>query len=121
MNAQTYHLLHVGGVILLFALTFSAFASPRPERKRKLLAGTGILALIVLIAGFGLIAKVYGNHFTGWMIVKMVIWLAIAAFTGVVFRRPGKAKFFSWLTAILGLLAVYLVYFKPFNQVIFGS
>jgi hypothetical protein len=113
MNPQIYQLLHVGGVILLFALTFSAFAAPKPERKRKLLAATGILSIVVLVAGFGLIAKLYGNQFTGWMIAKMIIWLAVAAFSGIVFRRPGKAGLFSWLTAILGLLAVFLVYTKP--------
>ncbi|MGH8020801.1 MAG: hypothetical protein ACREIA_21445 [Opitutaceae bacterium] len=117
MNPQIYQILHVGGVILLFALTFSAFASPRPERRKRLLAATGILALVVLVAAFGLIAKLYNNQYTGWMIGKMIIWLAIAAFTGIAFRRPGKATLLSWLTAILGLLAVYLVYFKP---VIFG-
>ena len=117
MNPQIYQLLHVGGVILLFALTFSAFAAPRPERKRLLLATTGILSIVVLVAGFGLISKIYANEFTGWMIAKMIIWLAVAAFSGMVFKRPVKAGLFSWLTAILGLLAVYLVYMKP---VIFG-
>ncbi|BET67455.1 hypothetical protein ASA1KI_23730 [Opitutales bacterium ASA1] len=117
MSPLFYQILHVGGVILLFGLTFSAFADPRPERKKKLLMVTGILSLVVLVAAFGLISKLHGNNFTGWMIAKIVIWLAVAAFSGIVFRRPGKAKLFAWLTAVLGVLAVYLVYARP---VIFG-
>lgn len=117
VNPVVYQILHVGGAVLLFALTFSAFAAPRPERKKTLLAATGILSLIVLISAFGLIAKLHGNHFTGWMIAKIIIWLAVAAASGIAFRRPEKIPLLSWLTAILGLLAVHLVYTRP---LIFG-
>lgn len=114
MNPQIYQLLHVTSVILLFALTFSAFADPRPERKRRLVIATGILAVIVFVAGWGLIEKIYQRQIAGWMIVKMVVWLAVAALGGIVFRRPQLAGIFAWITAVLAAIAVLMVYVRPF-------
>jgi hypothetical protein len=114
MNPLYYRILHVLSVLLLFALTFSAFANPQPARKRRLLAGSGIAAIVALVAAFGIIAKDYGNHFEGWMFVKLGVWLAVSALGGMVFRRPQKAGLFAWITAALGGIAVYMVYARPF-------
>lgn len=114
MSPQVYQIIHVLGVILLFALTFSAFAKPTPERRRPLLIASGVLALIVFIAGWGLIEKIYQRQIAGWMIVKMIVWLAMAAITGVVFRRPHLARLFSWIAVALAAIAVLMVYLKPF-------
>ncbi len=113
MSALTYQILHVGGVLLMFGLTFSCFAAPRPERKRLMLSITGLLAVVVLVGGFGLVARLHGNQFTGWMVAKIVVWLAVAAMGGIAFRRPHFAGLFAWITAILGLIAVVLVYTRP--------
>ena len=114
MKLQIYQLLHVFSVLFLTGLTFFAFAAPRPEMKRIMLIMTGILSLVVLVSGFGMISVVYGNQFTGWMIVKIVCWLGLSAFAGIVYRRPQKAPLFVGLTTILLQIAVYMVYFKPF-------
>jgi hypothetical protein len=114
MSPQFYYVVHVVSVILLFALTFSAFADPSPARRKKMLMATGILSILVFVAGWGLIEKVYARHIAGWMVVKMVVWLAVSAFTGIVFRRPSKARVLAWTTAVLAAVAVYMVYLKPF-------
>ena len=114
MKIQIYQLLHVFSVLFLTGLTFFAFASPRPEQKRLMLIMTGILSLVVLVSGFGMISAIYQNHFMGWMIVKIVCWLGLSAFAGIVYRRPQKAPLFLGLTTVLLLIAVYMVYFKPF-------
>jgi hypothetical protein len=113
MSVLIYQWLHVGGVILFLAVAFSAFAAPTQGRKKKLLILSGILALVVIVAAFGLIARVHGNNFTGWMVAKIVIWLVIAALSAMVFRRPSLAGVFSLATAALALVAVYLVYSRP--------
>jgi len=111
---QIYQVLHVLSVILLVGLTFSAFAAPNKERKRRVAIGTGLLSLIALVTGFGMISVLYANHFAGWMIVKLVVWLAIAALSGMAFRMREKTGMFAWLTAALVLVAVAMVYLKPF-------
>jgi uncharacterized membrane protein SirB2 len=113
MSPLTYQILHVVSVLLLFGLTFSAFANPQPSRKRMLLIGQGIAALVALISAFGLIAKIHANQFQGWMFVKLGVWLVVAALGGIVFRRPQKAGLFAWITAVLGAVAVYMVYARP--------
>jgi hypothetical protein len=114
MKLQIYQLLHVFSALFLTGLTFFAFASPRPEQKRLMMIMTGILSLVILISAFGMISIVYANHYTGWMFVKIGCWLALSALGGIVYRHPDKAPAFLGLATLLVLVAVYMVYFKPF-------
>jgi len=114
MKIQIYQVLHVLSVILLLGFTFSAFAAPKPERKRVLSTLTGVLALVVLVSGFGLISTLYANHFALWMFVKLGAWLGISALGGVAFRRASLAGLFTWIVAALVALAVYTVYVGRF-------
>lgn len=113
MNPSIYYVLHVGSIILLTAYTFSAFANPNPERKKGIMMATGILSLIALVAGFGLLSV---NHhgFPGWVIVKFVCWLALSSFSGLCFRLRDKIPLFQILTILAILLALIMVYFRPF-------
>ena len=114
MKLQIYQLLHVFSVLLLTGLTFFAFASPRPEQKRLMMIMTGILSLVILVSAFGMISVIYSNQFTGWMIVKIGCWLGLVALGGIVYRRPEKAPLFLSLATLLVLVAVIMVYFRPF-------
>lgn len=111
---QIYQVLHVASIITLIAVVFSAFAAPRPERRKFVMMLSGIAALVAAVSAFGLISVVYGNDFTGWMIVKIVAWLGLAALPGVAFRRPEQARTFGWISAVLVLVALLMVYLKPF-------
>jgi len=113
MNQLVYSLLHVLGVILLTAFTFQAFAAPTPANKKRVMMMTGILSLIVVVAGFGLLAKL-GYGFPGWIVVKLVCWLGLSAMAGMAFRAPTKAGVLTTVTVALLAIAVYAVYFKPF-------
>ena len=114
MNIELYYFLHVFCVFLLLRFTFKAFAAPRPELKGRTMMVTGILSLVVLVAGFGLISKLGYSFSAGWIIMKLVAWLGIAALGGIVFRQPGKAGLFGVIVVGLVAMAVYAVYFKPF-------
>lgn len=112
---QVYQVLHLCSVIALIAVVFSAFVAPRPERKKFVMILSGIAALVAFVTAFGMISVVYQNQFTGWMIIKLVAWLGLAALPGFVFRRPALARPLGWLAAILVLVAVLMVYVKPFS------
>ena len=112
MSPTFYYILHVSSVLALATFTFYAFAAPVETRKRVMMI-TGIASLLVIIAGFGLQAKLHYG-FPGWLIVKIVCWFGFSALAGIVYRRRGAA---AALTAIgLGILivAVVMVYAKPF-------
>jgi hypothetical protein len=110
MNPQVYYVLHVVSVLLLTGFTFQAFAHPVPERRSKILKLTGILGVIVLVAGFGLIAKLGHSYTEPWIIMKFVAWLGMSATAGMAFRKPEKAGFLTLFTSFWIILAVVAVY-----------
>ena len=82
---------------------------------RKLVMIThGVGMLMVLVAGFGLLAKLGTSQGTGWVIGKLVLWLSLGAVIVVLNRRPQWARSMWYLIPILGGLAVYLAVYKPF-------
>jgi uncharacterized membrane protein SirB2 len=113
MSPVFYHVLHVISLLVLTGYTFFAFAGPAPATKKKVMIITGIASLLMLVSGVGLMHKL-GYQWQGWVIVKIVIWLAISAFVGIAYRRPGARGVLSALTVLLLGVAVYLVYTKPF-------
>ncbi len=113
MSPLVYQIAHVLSAILLVAFVISACADPKPERKKMTMIVTGILSLLVIVAGFGLISKLYGNEFKGWMYAKGVVWLILAALSGLAFRRSTFAGLFMIVAIGLAAAAVYLVYAKP--------
>jgi hypothetical protein len=113
MSPTVYHIVHLVSLFVLFGYTFYAFAAPAEARKKVLMI-TGIASVLVLISGFGLMSKVYQNHFYAWMIVKLVAWLGISALAGLGFRRRGSVGVFAIVAVTLALAAVIAVYVKPF-------
>ena len=113
MDPQYYSILHVGSAMLLIAATFQAFAAPTPDHKRKVMMATGILSLVMLVAGFGLQAK-YHTGFPLWLIIKIVCWLGLAAVSGIAFKRPEAVGMLTKLTTALIVVALIMVYLRPF-------
>jgi len=113
MSPLAYYLVHVVCAFLLVGVTFQAFAAPKPEnRKRSMMLG-GILSLLLLVAGFGLLAKLQLGM-PGWIVLKLVAWIGLSALGGLAFRRPDKAGGLAVVAAVLIAVAVYAVYAKPF-------
>lgn len=113
MSVQLYQIVHIFSVILMTAVTFSALAAPRPENKRRAMMWSGILAVLALVSGFGLLARL-GLAMRGWVIVKVVCWLGLTALTSLAFRQPGQGRSLALLTLIAVFLAVSMVVMKPF-------
>ncbi len=119
MNPAIYNILHITGLIMLFlgygALLGRSMTGINDTRVRKLGSITsGIGLLLILVAGFGLIAKIYGNSFQGWMIVKLIIWIALCGLIAVINRKSTLALLLWWGLIALGAMASALVYLRPF-------
>ena len=114
MNPTYYYILHIFSLFVLTAHTFMAFANPLPENKKKTLMITGIAGLLVLISGFGLLAKLHPGTFPGWVIVKFVCWLGLMALGGIVYRRPHLRGTLAFIALSLLLVAIVMVYVRPF-------
>lgn len=113
MSPTVYYILHVVSLITLAGFTFYAFAAPAESRKRVMMI-TGIASLVALIAGFGLVSKVYNNNFTQlWLGLKVISWLGLSSMAGLAYRRRNKAGLLMVISLALVVLAVYAVYAKP--------
>lgn len=110
---EIYQILHVAAGFLLTALTFAACAAPDPEKRKRSLMLTGILSLVMLVGGFGLVARVYDNQWESWVFVKIACWLGLSAIAGIAYRKPDKGRGLMLITTTFVLLAVGTVYLKP--------
>ncbi|MCX6937202.1 MAG: SirB2 family protein [Verrucomicrobia bacterium] len=111
MNPAIYSIIHVFSLLVLTGYTFHAFAAPAEARKKVMIV-TGIASLLMLISGFGLLAKVYQNQFAPWVIVKLVCWLGLSALAGIGFRKRDKASVFIAVILALVFVALVSVYTK---------
>ena len=120
MSLQLYKVIHLLGLFFVFAslgaLTIQAYLGQPLDSKGRKLAGLthGIALLIVLISGFGALAKLGGMAFPGWVLVKLVIWLLIGGII-VLIRKSPQLAIVLWIALpLLGGFAGYLAIFKPF-------
>jgi len=118
MSIQFYKVLHVLGALVLFmslgaAFLRSALAKDSDAFKKEISMGHGIGLAILLIAGFGALAKL-GAGFPVWVMVKMILWLVFGGILVVIKRNPALAKTLWYVQIVLGALAVYLAVYKPF-------
>lgn len=119
MAPQIYHFLHLTGILMLFmgygALLARSLAGSDDRRVRKLGSITsGIGLLLILVAGFGLLARVYDGVFHGWILAKIAVWLVLGGLIVLINRKPAIALPLWWITIGLGILGVFFVYFRPF-------
>jgi len=112
MDPLYYKVLHLAGVIALF-LSLGALAASRGSLKPAAI-GMGVSLLVILVAGFGMIAK-YQYGFPGWVIAKLVIWVLLGCSLSVFKRgllpRPAAVA----LVLVLGIAAAYLGLVKSFG------
>ena len=74
-------------------------------------------ALLILVGGFGMLARMgfmHGGSFPGWLWVKIIVWVILSAIVLMPYRRPGLAKPFLLLLPLLAGVAVYMALYKPF-------
>lgn len=118
MSPQVYHALHITGIIMLFMgygalLARSMVRNDSSKLKRLASITSGIGLVLIFVAGFGLMAKLYNNSFQSWMLVKIVIWLVLGGIIVLINRVPALAKLLWWVIIAMGALAAYMVYMRP--------
>ena len=114
MPPSFYHVIHVFSLTALVGYSFYAFAAPAPETKKRVMMVTGIAALAMIIAGAGLMAKMGYSWASGWVWVKLACLIGLTALPGMAYRRRERAGTYIIVALFLILIAVVMVYFKPF-------
>jgi hypothetical protein len=124
MSYAIYKLIHLLGVFsLLVALAGMAVHAAAGHTKegnpnhRTLLAFHGIGALLALIGGFGLLARInvqHGEMFAGWVWGKLILWILLGGLVALPYRNRGAARLLIIFLPILGLVGAVLANYKPF-------
>ncbi len=117
MPAYIYKIIHLAGVMLTFlsfgGLIFrSILESDNKKLKRFAFISNGIGMFLVLLGGFGLLAR-YGYGWQPWVIGKLFIWVILGAMLVVINRKPKFGTTIWWIVIFLGATAAYLAGVKP--------
>ena len=123
MSYQAYKVIHLVGIFLTLgalaglALAAASGATKQTNPARRLIAvfhGVGLF--VVLLGGFGLLARLGITHgsFPGGVWAKLGLWVLIGALVAVPYRRPDLARAVFVSIPLLGGLAAWLAIFKPF-------
>ncbi|MDE0896488.1 MAG: hypothetical protein OSB10_07875 [Planctomycetota bacterium] len=116
MTYQAYSFLHIASMFLFVAMTQRALAAPKAREKKPLMI-THIVALLGLVAGFGLIARLQMGWPT-WVLIKLACWVGILIMPSIVKRKPELAPKLTMATIAMVLIAVAMVVYKPFVDVV---
>ena len=117
MNENIYRVLHVASLFFFLSGLGISFFTDNKNLSNKII--TGISSLLILVAGFGLIARgleiSHGEKWPAWIHAKLTIWFILVVGGPVLAKRLNKGRalaFYSFL--VLAITAVYLVVYKPF-------
>ncbi|MDX1630326.1 MAG: hypothetical protein R3234_00540 [Thermoanaerobaculia bacterium] len=121
MSYLFYKILHLVGIFFLFAalggLTLRTRSGTGSPEARKLTGIThGIALLVVLVSGFGLLARLQVSHgwlFPPWVWGKLLVWLVLGGAMALVKRKAGWRAVFWFAWPVLGALAAWLALYKP--------
>jgi hypothetical protein len=113
MPVETYRLLHVAGVMMLF-LGIGGILATEPGKGPKLfpiLHGLGLL--VMLVAGIGVVHKQpYEWH--PWVLAKIACWIVLGALPVLVKRGVLPRLAALVLALAIGATAAWLALQKPF-------
>ena len=120
MYPNFYQVLHIIGISMVFlgygALLARSMAAPDNVSVRKLGSITsGIGLLLILVAGFGLVAQLGYNYTETWILVKFVIWLLLGGLIVLINRKPQLAMLLWCLLIALSATAAIMVYVVRFS------
>ena len=121
MTFEFYKILHLTGLIFLFfgfgGLLMAAYARTelKGPARGMAFATHGIGLLLLILGGFGMLAKMgLMAQLPGWVIAKIIIWVILGGAISIV-KRKG---YIGWPVAILliglGATAAMLAVTKPF-------
>lgn len=110
-----YKILHVLGALSVYLgfglLIARAMLGSNDKAIRKLGSiASGVGLLLLLLGGFGMIARYQGaiGYTDWWILVKIVLWLTLGAMTALISRKPQLSKIWLAATVGIGLLATIL-------------
>jgi hypothetical protein len=119
MTYAAYKILHFLGLALILLAVGSRLGRSHVDDQRWRPAAWlhGVGAVFMLVAGFGLMARVgiqHGNPWPIWLWIKFAVW-GVLAFAPLLLRRSSHKATILGVIAIAALLvAAWSALYKPF-------
>lgn len=122
ISYTVYRLVHILGVLVLFlalggiSIHAANSTGEAARRLRRLVMAThGIGLFIILLGGFGMLARLGINTgFPGWIWGKLAIWVLLGGLVMLPYRVPALARPLWLIVPLLGTIAAYFALYKPF-------
>ena len=117
ISLAMYKVFHVLGVLFLFMGLGGLLRGGSSGEGRKMsvmLHGIGLV--VILIAGFGALARLGISNpalWPTWLWIKAVLWLLLGAAPVIIKRAPKLAGILWVVLPILGALGAYYALYKP--------
>jgi hypothetical protein len=117
ISYPVYKVVHVIAILALVAGLVALLVLPagtHGRHRRIAHAVTGMAALLALVSGFGLHARL-GGVWQGWLVTKIAVWLTLLGIL-VSFRRgPAASAAAPWLLVLpAAAVAIFMAIYKPF-------
>lgn len=121
MSYGFYKVLHLVSLMAVYlalgAMIFHMLSggSRKFPHKKFLMMTHGVALFFILLAGFGLLARLQIAQMPWplWVWLKLGIWLTLGGITTIIYRKPKLAATLWIVTLVLGGLGAYLANFKP--------
>ncbi len=121
MSYEIYKIIHLLGLVLLFSglvglLTVRMSGGQLAGSTKSLVfASHGVGLVLLLLGGFGLLARLGLTHdIPNWVFIKIAAWLILGGAIALV-KRKGQIGWPLFLSMILiFLIAAYFAIMKPF-------
>ncbi|MFZ9886141.1 MAG: hypothetical protein ACO3JL_01460 [Myxococcota bacterium] len=115
-----YKILHLAGIgalmLSLGALSMHAMNGGTREslRTRPLVFAThGLALLLLLVSGFGMMARLQLSYGGVWVWAKVGLWLLLGGAVALPLRVPASGRFLWPLAPVLVGIAAALALYKP--------
>jgi hypothetical protein len=123
ISYEAYKVLHLLGVVCVIAALggVAVHAGNGGQRqgnalRRVISALHGLGLLVILVAGFGLLARLdlVSGGLPMWVYGKLALWLVAGALLAIPYRRPAAARGTLMIgLPLLGAIAAWLAVYKP--------
>ncbi len=115
----TYKLIHLLGIFLtlcgiggLWAMALAAADSGKHPARRILLTTHGVALLLVLLGGFGMLARLgISGAWPTWIWIKLVVWLVLAILPVLIRRARRAVSPLFFLAPLLAAVAAWAALF----------
>ncbi len=122
MSLTTYNLMHLTGLAALLVGVGGMAALVAAGQDVKATGLKGVLAtlhgvglLLMIVAGFGMLARLGISHggLPGWTWMKLVLWLIFALLPLWIKKSPGVAKPMLFVIPLLVMAGGYIALYRP--------